>query len=668
MVLVLDLGRPDRLIVAMTHYNFKSIFAWNMILYSGFFAIVGVYLWTLMERRLNGYSKAGRLRRLHLAPGADHRHRLDLRLPRRPPGLPVGAAGADVHRPVLRLGAGGLPDRAAAMYAWNGLQLDRTRLHARMKNLLGVFVAAALYFVAVYHLTNLYFAKQIAFERFILLVERRRLPGAVLGRLRRARQRRCRWCCCSTRAAWRTQARCCWPLRAGDPRRLRLLYVFIVGGQAFPLEIFPGYEVTSSFDDGQVDATCRAGPKLLLGLGGLAAAFLMTLIGVRVLRLPAAGRRDRRAPAAESRSAARRHASLPRLRRPQVLRQDDRQLGPGRGAAPSAASSVQPFKKGPDYIDPLWLGLAAGRPCRNLDFYLHGRRRDRAQLRAARRGADVCLVEGNKGLYDGLDLDGSNSNAALARLLGLPVMLVLDARGMTRGIAPLILGYQAFDRDIRIARRDPQPPRRHAPRSQAARGDRALHRRAGARRRAGGSAPRAGRAPPRPDARERGRRRAGSASRRSRELVARAGRPRPPAARWPHRAAPGDAAAPLPGAGRARAADAAHRHRPRPRLRLLLRRRPGRACRPPAPSWCPSTRCATRSLPALDGLFIGGGFPECFMGELEANAALRDAMRGAIDGRPAGLRRMRRPDVPGAQHHLAAAARARWSARSPATW
>ena len=61
------------------------------------------------------------------------------------------------------------------------------------------------------------------------------------------------------------------------------------------------------------------------------------------------------------------------------------------------------------------------------------------------------LVEGNKGLYDGLALDGSNSNAALAKLLDLPVFLVIDARGMTRGIAPLILGYQAFDRDIHIA-------------------------------------------------------------------------------------------------------------------------------------------------------------------------------------------------------------------------
>jgi cobyrinic acid a,c-diamide synthase len=112
---------------------------------------------------------------------------------------------------------------------------------------------------------------------------------------------------------------------------------------------------------------------------------------------------------------------------------------------------VQPFKKGPDYIDPLWLGLAAGRACRNLDFFLSADEEIRSQFACFGHDADVCLVEGNKGLYDGLALDGANSNAALARLLDLPVVLVLDARGMTRGIAPLILGYQAFDRQIRIA-------------------------------------------------------------------------------------------------------------------------------------------------------------------------------------------------------------------------
>jgi cobyrinic acid a,c-diamide synthase len=112
--------------------------------------------------------------------------------------------------------------------------------------------------------------------------------------------------------------------------------------------------------------------------------------------------------------------------------------------------SVQPFKKGPDYIDPHWLALASARPCYNLDFYTM--ERDEILLMFASRsvGADISLIEGNKGLYDGLDLDGSNSNAALAELLDTPVVLVLDARGMTRGIAPLILGYQAFDRNIDI--------------------------------------------------------------------------------------------------------------------------------------------------------------------------------------------------------------------------
>lgn len=112
---------------------------------------------------------------------------------------------------------------------------------------------------------------------------------------------------------------------------------------------------------------------------------------------------------------------------------------------------VQPFKKGPDYIDPLWLGLAAGRPCYNLDAYLSSAEEIRAEVSRRMRGATLGIVEGNKGLFDGLDLEGRYSNAALAALTGTPVVLVIDARGMTRGIAPLILGYQAFDKRIRIA-------------------------------------------------------------------------------------------------------------------------------------------------------------------------------------------------------------------------
>jgi cobyrinic acid a,c-diamide synthase len=112
---------------------------------------------------------------------------------------------------------------------------------------------------------------------------------------------------------------------------------------------------------------------------------------------------------------------------------------------------VQPFKKGPDYIDPMWLGQAAGRPCHNLDFYCMSHEEILTTVGQYSSAADISLIEGNKGLYDGLDLDGSNSNAALATLTHTPVILVLDARGMTRGIAPLILGYQAFDPAVRIA-------------------------------------------------------------------------------------------------------------------------------------------------------------------------------------------------------------------------
>lgn len=112
---------------------------------------------------------------------------------------------------------------------------------------------------------------------------------------------------------------------------------------------------------------------------------------------------------------------------------------------------VQPFKKGPDYIDPMWLGQAAGRPCHNLDFYTMPHDEILRTLQQQSAGSELTLIEGNKGLYDGLDIEGSNSNAALARLTATPVLLVIDVQGMTRGIAPLILGYQAFEPEIRIA-------------------------------------------------------------------------------------------------------------------------------------------------------------------------------------------------------------------------
>ena len=279
MVLVLDLGRPERLVVAATHYNFRSIFAWNMILYNGLFVLCALYLWALLERRFQAYAK------------------------------PVGLA-AFAWRIILTTGTGSIfgflvarqayasgviaPLFIALSLAWGlavfhlaqcGLaRLAGTPMAAdlqvRVRRLLGIFVVAALYFVAVHHMTNLYWAKQAAFEWFILVSGApypavfwvgfvglgSLVPLALLFHPRLAGPR-------ATAAASGMVA-----LGA-----LAFLYVFIVGGQAFPLEIFPGYEVTSAFHDGQVDAYVPSLPELLLGLGGLAASFLIALAGARAL-------------------------------------------------------------------------------------------------------------------------------------------------------------------------------------------------------------------------------------------------------------------------------------------------------------------------------------------------------------------------------------------------
>jgi cobyrinic acid a,c-diamide synthase len=113
--------------------------------------------------------------------------------------------------------------------------------------------------------------------------------------------------------------------------------------------------------------------------------------------------------------------------------------------------AIQPFKKGPDYIDPLWLTLAAGRPCLNLDFHTMAADEIRDAFAAEMVGVNVGLIEGNVGLFDAVDLYGSNSNAELAKDLKAPVILVIDAEGMTRGVAPLLLGYLAFDPTLTIA-------------------------------------------------------------------------------------------------------------------------------------------------------------------------------------------------------------------------
>ncbi len=112
---------------------------------------------------------------------------------------------------------------------------------------------------------------------------------------------------------------------------------------------------------------------------------------------------------------------------------------------------VQTFKKGPDYIDPMWLARASGRASYNLDFNTQSPDEMRALYARAYGDADIALIEGNKGLHDGVDPHGADSSAALAKLLRAPAVLIIDAHGMARGIAPLLLGYRDFDRDVQFA-------------------------------------------------------------------------------------------------------------------------------------------------------------------------------------------------------------------------
>ncbi|MCB1506423.1 MAG: cobyrinate a,c-diamide synthase [Hyphomicrobiaceae bacterium] len=113
--------------------------------------------------------------------------------------------------------------------------------------------------------------------------------------------------------------------------------------------------------------------------------------------------------------------------------------------------TVQTFKKGPDYIDPMWHARATGRPAYNLDFNTQSHSEIIDMLAARSNGADISLIEANMGLYDGVDLEGRDGNAALAKLTSTPVILVVDTEGMTRGIAPLLLGYRVFDPEVHLA-------------------------------------------------------------------------------------------------------------------------------------------------------------------------------------------------------------------------
>ncbi|NCN88534.1 MAG: polysulfide reductase NrfD [Gallionella sp.] len=279
MVLMLDLGRPDRVIVAATNYNPTSVFAWNVLLYSGMFAAVVVYLWTMMEKRMYPWSKPAGLLvfvwRFVLTTGT---------------GLIFAflgarqAYGSAILPPMFIIlsfawGLAVFHIVQSSIFAWNGIRQDEY-VQKRMRNLMGVFVVSGLYFVVTYHLTNFYFSRQSAFEYFILrdggiypqlfwwgyIVIGNLLPLLLIFHPALGKSK--------------SVIGASLAIILGG---FAFLYVFIIGGQAFPLDIFHGYAVSSTFGDGEIAAYRPSVYEALLGLGGLGVAFMITAIGIHVL-------------------------------------------------------------------------------------------------------------------------------------------------------------------------------------------------------------------------------------------------------------------------------------------------------------------------------------------------------------------------------------------------
>jgi Ni/Fe-hydrogenase subunit HybB-like protein len=280
LIIMLDLGRADRVIIAATHVNLTSVFGWNMILYPVFFGLVGLYLWTLMDRSMNAYYKAAGFSafvwRLVMTTGTGSIF-----------GFVVArqAYQSAILAPmfIIMSFAWGLAVFLLvqrSMYAWNNIELNPA-LRQRLKNLLGTFIAAVLYFVIVYHLTNIYYAKETAFEHFILVsggVYPLLFWGGyvVLGTLLPL-------ILLYHPAIWPKSGSVCAAAVLTIIGGLCQLYVFIIGGQAFPLDMFPGMEVTSTFFDGVIGTYTPSLPEILLSIGGIAAGFTLTVVGVRVL-------------------------------------------------------------------------------------------------------------------------------------------------------------------------------------------------------------------------------------------------------------------------------------------------------------------------------------------------------------------------------------------------
>jgi len=285
LILVLDLGRPDRLIVALTTYNFKSIFAWNIFLYTGFVFIAVVYLWMLFEPRMGRYSGrvglAAFIWRIVLTTGTGSIF-----------GFLVARSAYDaaIMAPLfvamsLSLGTALFLLITSAVMELNGEGIEGEWL-SRLRRLSGIFVAVVLYFTAVQMVAGIYVSEHNDVVRFVLLdggavtgifwvghiLVGSALPMILFFHPRLAELR--------------------WTLVAASlvvAGSVAQLYVIIIGGQAVPMDLFPGKSESSSFYDGVVAGYSPSAPELLLGLGGVSVSLFLIVVALRVLPfLPAA--------------------------------------------------------------------------------------------------------------------------------------------------------------------------------------------------------------------------------------------------------------------------------------------------------------------------------------------------------------------------------------------
>jgi molybdopterin-containing oxidoreductase family membrane subunit len=283
-VLVLDLGRPDRLIVAMTHFNPKSIFTWNILLYNGFLGLVVVYLWTMMEKRMNCYTPVAGLFafiwRLILTTGTGSIF-----------GFLVARQGYDaaIMAPMFivmsfSFGLAFFMLVLMGTYKWTERPLGDAVIN-RLSKLLGIFIAGAFYFVMVQHVTNLYATEHHGVEAFILR------DGGVYTTLF--------WLGFVILGSIAPLALLFAPQTANNRSAIALasalvivggfalVYVIVIGGQAYPLELFPGYEVVSSFEGGVNSEAYAYNPSLweiLLGFMGVAMTLAITTVAFKALR------------------------------------------------------------------------------------------------------------------------------------------------------------------------------------------------------------------------------------------------------------------------------------------------------------------------------------------------------------------------------------------------